>query len=270
MTTGLPLLTCPSCGRAMISAGGDQPRLTATSFENCVRRCKSCGIGASNALGSQSVTYIHRDPLTNIPEPSREGALDALSAALNIRSRGTKRSRFGFSTSEDAVTWVVFTYLMRSKLLLKALQNVQLAAPDAGHIEPTLLLWGVPVEPTTSGASLRARLSAQCTALGKDKERMSEPDVIVDLGAHGIVFIEVKYLSGNDKKSSSYAGWEKYKSVGALVVRSLRPPARVNGYLRSTFRECLRCGRCKVVAQFASAFAGRSRRWRCPPWPVPS
>ena len=135
----------------------------------------------------------------------------------------TKRSRFGFSTSEDAVTWVVFTYLMRSKLLLKALQNVQLAAPDAGHIEPTLLLWGVPVEPTTSGASLRARLSAQCTALGEDKERMSEPDVIVDLGAHGIVFIEVKYLSGNDKKSSSYAGWEKYKSVGALVVRSLRP-----------------------------------------------
>jgi len=104
------------------------------------------------------------------------------------------------------VTWVVFTYLMRSKLLLKALQNVQLAAPDAGHIEPTLLLWGVPVEPTTSGASLGAKLSAQCTALGEDKEGMSEPDVIVDLGGQGIVFIEVKYLSGNDKKSSSYAG----------------------------------------------------------------
>ena len=209
-------LDVPQVRRAMVSAGGDRPRLTATSFENCVRRCKSCGIGASNALGSQSVTYIHRDPLTNIPEQSREGALEALSAALNIRSRGTKRSRFGFSTSEDAVTRVVLTYLMRSKLLLKTLQNVQLAAPDAGHIEPTLLLWGVPVEPTTSGASLRARLSAQCTALGEDKKRMSEPDVIVDLGGQGIVFIEVKYLSGNDKKSSSYAGWEKYESVGAL------------------------------------------------------
>ena len=78
MTTGLPLLTCPSCGRAMISAGGDQPRLTATSFETCARRCKDCGIGASNALGSQSVTYIHRDPLTTIPEPICGGALEAL------------------------------------------------------------------------------------------------------------------------------------------------------------------------------------------------
>jgi hypothetical protein len=75
------------------------------------------------------------------------------------------------------VTWVVFTYLMRSKLLLKALQNVQLVVPDAGHVEPTLLLWGVPVEPTTSGAFLRARLSAQCTALSEDKERMSEPEL---------------------------------------------------------------------------------------------
>jgi hypothetical protein len=79
----------------------------ATQYDDCLRRCEPCGIGASNAADPQAVTYIHRDPLGNIPIESRKGVSRALGEALNARNRESKRRRFGFSTSEDAVTWVV-------------------------------------------------------------------------------------------------------------------------------------------------------------------
>jgi hypothetical protein len=109
MTNELLPLSCPGCAGMMAEAHQGLARLKATSFESCLRRCEVCGIGASNTSDSQRITYIHRDPLTNIPEESRDGALDTLSAALNVCTRSSKR--FGFSTSEDAVTWVVFSYL---------------------------------------------------------------------------------------------------------------------------------------------------------------
>jgi hypothetical protein len=40
--------------------------------------------------------------------------------------------------------------------------------------------------------------------------------VIVDAGAAGLVFIEVKYLSGNDEKPKDYSGWERYVEPNAF------------------------------------------------------
>ena len=102
----------------------------ATQFDDCLRRCEPCGIGASNAADPEAVTYIHRDPLENIPIASREGVSEVLDQALNVRNRGSKRLRFGFSTSEDAVTWVVFTYLLRSGQLHAALRRAGLIGEE--------------------------------------------------------------------------------------------------------------------------------------------
>src|ERR1700704_3912423 len=120
-------LSCPRCHGPMIAIV-DAPVLTATGFSDCVRRCDVCGIGASNASRPAAITYIHRDPLENIPEEIREGAGAALTGALNVRSRRSKRQRFGFSTSEDAVTWVVFVHLIRSGQLVATLQRIGLLA----------------------------------------------------------------------------------------------------------------------------------------------
>jgi hypothetical protein len=87
---------------------------TTREFQDCLRRCEPCEIGASNTADPQRVTFIYRNPLENIPFESRAHAIEALGRALNERNRSSKLSRFGFSTSEDAVTWVVFTYLLRS------------------------------------------------------------------------------------------------------------------------------------------------------------
>jgi hypothetical protein len=112
--TELISLICPSCDGPIAAVRLLDKAPVAKRFEDCLRRCEACGVAASNAAHSRDVTFIYRDPLENIPIESREGAIDALSRSLNVRSRQSKRSRFGFTTSEDALTWVVFTYLLRS------------------------------------------------------------------------------------------------------------------------------------------------------------
>lgn len=149
----------------------------ATQFDDCLRRCEPCAIGASNAANSDAVTYIHRDPLKNIPSESREGAIQALAQAFNVRNRESKRRRFGFSTSEDAVTWVVFTYLLRSGQLLGALHRAGIIADATIATAPTLLLWGVPIDNGTRGTQIRNQLSELCTSLQEDPNSFSEPDV---------------------------------------------------------------------------------------------
>lgn len=204
----LATLSCPKCHGPMVGVNSLTSPPAATSYEDCLRRCDACGMGASNAANPDTVTYIHRSPLENIPSEMRHGAEDALSNALNVRNRTSKLSRFGFSTSEDAVTWVVFAYLLRSGQLVDTLRHAKIVAGSADP--PTLLLWGVPVDDTGVGTALRERLQALCSRLNEDSQSFSEPDVIVDLGAGGLVFIEVKYRSGNDTKPDDYPGWTRY------------------------------------------------------------
>jgi hypothetical protein len=59
-----------------------------------------------------------------------------------------------------------------------------------------LLLWGAPINSDGEGEKIREWLVQVCAVLGERRNAFSEPDVIVDLGPAGIVFIEVKYLSG--------------------------------------------------------------------------
>lgn len=215
----LPSLICPSCHLpiAGVESAGKVP--VATQFDDCLRRCEPCGIGASNASDRGAVTFIHRDPLGNIPVESREGASEALAQALNIRNRESKRRRFGFSTSEDAVTWVVFMHLLRSGQLLGSLRQVGLIADSALMATPTLLLWGAPVDAGARGKEIQGRLRELCAGLREDPNSFSEPDVIVDFGEHGVMFIEVKHQSGNDLKPVDYAGWPRYASVAPLAWR---------------------------------------------------
>jgi len=125
--------------------------------------------------------------------------LDTLNNALNIPNRPRKVFRFGFQTSEDALTWTVFTYLARTGQLgevFHALGVLKVIAPSA-----TLLLWGEPFPlESERGRSIRRLLITICDHLGENSQSRSEPDVILDFGPAGLVVIEVKYLSENDKK----------------------------------------------------------------------
>lgn len=183
----LPSLECPGCRRPLPAVTVDQPVPVAASYDDCIRRCEVCGIGASNGSDSQVVTYIHCDPLANIPSEIRENASAIVGQALNARSRLKKWQRFGFSTSEDAVTWVVFVHLLRAGQLLDVLQHVGLLPHRVAAAEPALLLWGVPISGDSRAAAIREALIELCMNLKEDPQSFSEPDVIIDAGPAGLI-----------------------------------------------------------------------------------
>ena len=196
--TLLPNLACLGCGGTL--SGRWSP--AASSFATCARRCEACGVGFSNGLANPTVIY--RDPLQNTPWQARDGALRALGESINIRSRGSKIHRFGFETSEDALTWTMFSYLASEPLLMDRVLN-HFGVTDSLDGKPAVLLWGSPVGRAPEGANTRERLIHVSDSLGENPASRSEPDVLVDLGSAGLVVIEVKYRSANDNKSDTGA-----------------------------------------------------------------
>jgi hypothetical protein len=208
-------IICPKCGILIESdnytpnsRGGAPP---ATYFDACLRRCNECGIGYSNAQNPSSVVKIYRNPLDNIPPEVHNGALETLSNALNKFNRENKLKKFAFETSEDAVTWTVFNYLKQKKFLSESLKLSGVDWLISTDIEPTILLWGVPVPGADRlGINIKKNLLMILDQIGEDPKKYSEPDVILDLGDIGVVIIEVKYRSPNDSLNEKSPKWEKY------------------------------------------------------------
>jgi hypothetical protein len=65
---------------------------------------------------------------------------------------------------------------------------------------------------------MRSRGSASSSTGSRD-DSFSEPDVILDLGEIGLIVIEVKYRSGNDRRPQNYFGWSRYESASGLRWR---------------------------------------------------
>jgi len=197
----LDSIECPKCRKIIRSADycpnarGSAP--VATSYYRCLRRCESCGIGFSNA--KRKPIAIYKDPIENVPPEVCAEAKETLSLSLNARNRLNKLRKFGFETSEDAVTWTIFQYLHEHGQIGQTF--ARLVGPMAPNFsrEPTVLLWGAPV-PTNSksGNALRSHLINISENLCENPDSRTEPDVVLDFGEGGFVFIEVKYLSGND------------------------------------------------------------------------
>jgi hypothetical protein len=186
-------------------------RQRATAFEDCLRRCEGCGIGLSNTSNTDSAVEIHRDPLDNLPQEVRDGALETLARSLNIINRKSKRYKFCSENSEDAVTWTIFSHLQRTGRLRAVFAALGVAPAIEAVDEPCLLLWGVPVpSDSAKGQDCANRLIQTIDEIQNTPQSRSEPDVILDFGAAGAVFLEVKFTSGNDLKNPSHRGWHAH------------------------------------------------------------
>ena len=236
--TKLEKLICSICGNLIESdnynpnsRGGASP---AASFETCLRRCNNCGIGYSNAQNPSSVVKIYRKPLDNIPPEVHNGALDTVSNALNKLNRENKLKKFAFETSEDAVTWTVFNYLKQRKFLCEFFKRSGADWLISTDIEPTVLLWGVPVlGADRRGIDIKKNLITILKQIGEDPQKYSEPDVILDFGDIGVVVIEVKYRSPNDKLNEKSPKWEKYLHNSSAF-------ADINGLKKTGYYELAR------------------------------
>lgn len=191
-------LPCPLCRSELHAHDGDAKKTT--SIDDCLRRCQACNVGFSN--GRSKPTLVYGNPLQNIPEQVWGGAEETVAASLNKQHRRDKWVKFGFSTSEDAVTWTVFTFLRTSRQLGSVLRSLGVASGSVE--EPEVLLWGTP-QPLNSrhAALIRERVIAISNNLGEAANSRSEPDVIADFGRFGLVILEVKYGAANDGQEFS-------------------------------------------------------------------
>lgn len=211
----LPALPCPECNQPLPScaftpnASGKARK--ASVFEDCLRRCETCGVGLSNNANAESIVAIYRDPLRNVPLEVREGVLETLGQSLNVLNRTNKKTHFCSENSEDAATWTVFRYLQKAGCLRSVFAEQNIGPAVCSFEEPRLLLWGVPMPlDNANGSDCAKRLIGVIDEIEHNPTSRSEPDVVLDFGEFGVIFVEVKFKSRNDVKSPDHAGWSTY------------------------------------------------------------
>ena len=172
----------------------------ASKYEDCIRRCIQCQIGASNA--QVNPTLIYKDYRNNIPSNLLEHLDETLEKTLNTTNRENKKIKLGFSTSEDAVSWIFIKYFLVNDKL-PVLQKILNLEDEISEI----LMWGVPQINRNSGYT--EKLQHICDSLGEDKKYYTEPDIIIITKSES-VFVEVKVKSGNDKQATDNRNYDKY------------------------------------------------------------
>lgn len=67
----LPHLRCPGCGKHLQPVKSRHIPL-AEKYEDCLRRCEKCRIGATNAKNPAKVKFIHADAQPPAPDKPAE------------------------------------------------------------------------------------------------------------------------------------------------------------------------------------------------------
>lgn len=213
----LPEVECHRCGQVLASAefkpkkGRMAPH--GTTFEACFRRCDRCGHAYSNSNTGDlnRLTVIYRELFREVPPEIVEGCELILANALNVRNRKSKRRKFLSSNSEDHATWTVFRFIQLAERLGDILRNLGACIGGPSQHSPAVLFWGVPLPSGDHRAvGLQEQLIGTLDALGEGRQSRSEPDLIVDFGAAGLVFIEVKLRSANDRLDGADPKWDRY------------------------------------------------------------
>ncbi len=219
-------MTCRACGERIPPAVGwvDEPTRT-QSYSDCYFHCPRCRIGYSNAAQASARTKIYPHFELNVPFEVRDNLAPVLWQAINEQNRTNKRQKFAFETSEDAVTWTVFRYLLERQETMRAL-----GLPE---LEPErVMFWGCPY-PCGSSTQLRDGLiDVLHGELAEVRSSLTEPDVVL-ASRQKLVFIEVKYRSPNDQVCGSDK-FERYLSGNQDLFSATPSETRQAGWYELT------------------------------------
>jgi hypothetical protein len=197
----LTKIKCPGCGEFIFPNNGTIK--TTNSYNDCLRRCEKCEIGFSNSQNNPTVIY--KNYSHNVPELLRQNLDFSLNNSINQRNRQSKKKRFGFSTSEDALTWSFFKYFVVKNKLSELLEILNI---ESKHSTFDIYLWGTNVCKINDESNFIEKFIAVSDSFNEKSTSRTEPDVIIKL-EDKLVFIEVKYLSPNDLKTKKEK-FEKY------------------------------------------------------------
>lgn len=123
-----------------------------------------------------------------------------------------RESRISRDNSEDALTWNVFRFLDKQKLLLDFLS--QLSNKEIKEHE--LILWSYSPDEKSNWRLLnKARIE-----FGETVERGSEPDIIIKTDKV-LYFIEAKLTSNNKTRQSDLKNKKKYETGGKRLFQNI-------------------------------------------------
>ncbi|KAB8153701.1 hypothetical protein EZY14_010775 [Kordia sp. TARA_039_SRF] len=186
----LSRIKCPSCGEVV--SPKEEVKKRASSYDDCLRRCEKCEVGFSNS--NNKPTIIYKNYLHNVPELVREGLEFSLDNSMNEINRKNKKNKFGFSTSEDALTWSFFNYFVVTNQLQNLLKIMNIKSKET---DVEIYLWGTCIYPPKPNSNLIENFITTSNSFNESESMRTEPDVIINL-KDTLVFIEVKYLSSNE------------------------------------------------------------------------
>lgn len=131
------------------------------------------------------------------------GSDHALFEAIKLAKR---ESRIARDNSEDAVTWNVFRFLERNKLVANILSPLISANLEC----PELIWWSYSQQEKSSWSELNAAIRE----FGETPERGSEPDLII-VSNNSLVFLEAKVGAANKTVPSDKNSPKKYDTGGS-------------------------------------------------------
>lgn len=185
-------IKCPLCGKSLSIK--DQPHKSTSCYDDCIRKCDTCEIGFSNSKSNS--TLIYEDYRENVPEELRGGLDESLKNSINATNRESKKKKFAFSTSEDALTWSFFKYFVVNDRYEDLLKLLDIESKDTTF---DIYLWGTKINSITNNPDLVDEFILVSKSFQENRSTRTEPDVIINL-SDKLVFIEVKYLSQNNIK----------------------------------------------------------------------
>lgn len=210
---------CPICHHEMMEESLPQKR--AFRYEKCIRKCLNCRIGASNS--KKNPTFIYEDFHKNIPSELLENLDYTLNHSNNNRNHFSKKIRIGYSTSEDAVSWIFIKYFIKNQKL-NILQEILNCKSKITEI----LMWGVPQIDKQYANPLRNI----CRNLGENENSFSEPDIIV-ITEEEVIFIEVKVKASNDKQDPDKKNFDRYLNNDFYLDKNLAKKSKYYELIRN-------------------------------------
>lgn len=189
-------IKCPRCDEQLFPR--NEIKKWTSSYEDCLRSCDKCSIGFSNS--KDSPTMIYKNYQDNIPELVRQNLDQALSNSVNEMNRKNKLNKFGFSTSEDALTWSFFNYFIVSNRY-SDLRDLLSVKSDETFFD--IYLWGSKINSANNDIEIIENFLEVSDSFKEIKSKRTEPDVVLKLGDK-LIFIEVKYRSKNEITNDAY------------------------------------------------------------------
>lgn len=227
---------CPICKEIMkideqllstIKVSSSGRYLTATKYEDCIRKCFDCEVGASNRQ-DKNYTFIYKDFHKNIPPIFHNNLDNTLDNCLNIDNRKNKKIKIGFSSSEDAVSWIFIRYFIQENKLELLKEVLSL---DSKILE--IFMWGVPQLGIEDNNELKEKLKEICkNRLDEKKDSFSEPDIIL-VCEKEVAFIEVKVKSENEIEDPLKKDFDKYLNNDFYKDKDLAKESRLYELIRN-------------------------------------